>query len=106
MMCERTPVSVALIAQYCIIAAEVLKRAVLSGRAKGTWYQAGTGWHRESVHDIGGVGVLAYLEPETPAQGEPVCTLSVCRASPSWAARCGPSSLHWTEGRRVHYVRL
>ncbi len=69
MMCERTPVSVALIDRYSVIAAELLGRPVLPGRAKGTWYQSDTGWHRDSVHDIASLGVVAYLEALDAATG-------------------------------------
>ena len=69
MMCERTPVSVGLIDRYAVIAAELLGRPVLPGRAKGTWYQSDTGWHRDSVGDIASLGVLAYLEPLDAATG-------------------------------------
>jgi Phytanoyl-CoA dioxygenase (PhyH) len=69
MMCERTPVSVALIDRYSMIAAELLGRPVLPGRAKGTWYQSDTGWHRDSMHDIASLGVVAYLESLDAATG-------------------------------------
>jgi hypothetical protein len=69
MMCEQTPVSVALIDRFSVIAAELLGRAVLPGRAKGTWYEADTAWHRDSERDIATVGVLAYLEPLDAATG-------------------------------------
>ena len=69
MMCERTPESVALIDRCSVIAAELLGRAVLPGRAKGTWYQSDTAWHRDSVHGIASVGVVAYLEPLHAATG-------------------------------------
>jgi hypothetical protein len=42
---------------------------VLPGRAKGTWYQSDTSWHRDSVHDVASVGVVAYLEPLDAATG-------------------------------------
>jgi ectoine hydroxylase-related dioxygenase (phytanoyl-CoA dioxygenase family) len=69
MMCERTPISVALIEPSAVIAAELLGRAVLAGRAKGTWYQSDTAWHRDSEHNLASVGVLAYLEPLDGATG-------------------------------------
>lgn len=69
MMCERTPVSISLIDQYSIVAAELLGRPVLPGRAKGTWYQSDTRWHRDSVHDVASLGVVAYLEPLHAATG-------------------------------------
>jgi hypothetical protein len=69
MMCERTPVSLALMDRYAVIAAELLGRTVVPGRAKGTWYRSDTAWHRDSVHDIASVGFLAYLEPLDAANG-------------------------------------
>jgi Phytanoyl-CoA dioxygenase (PhyH) len=63
MMCERTPVSVALIDRCAVHAAELVGRPVLPGRAKGTWYEGDTGWHRDSTDDLVSVGVLAYIEP-------------------------------------------
>jgi ectoine hydroxylase-related dioxygenase (phytanoyl-CoA dioxygenase family) len=69
MMCERTPVSLDLVDKYAAFAAQLLGRAVLPGRAKGTWYQSDTAWHRDSTHDIGSVGVVAYLEPLDGATG-------------------------------------
>jgi hypothetical protein len=47
----------------------LLGRPVLPGRAKGTWYQSDTAWHRDSSHDIASVGVVAYLEPLHGANG-------------------------------------
>jgi hypothetical protein len=63
MMGERTPVSVALIDRVSVHAAELVGRPVLPGRAKGTWYEGDTAWHRDSTDDLVSVGVLAYLEP-------------------------------------------
>src|SRR5215468_6125281 len=56
MMSERTPTSVALVDPCATIAAELLGRAVLPGRAKGTWYQSDTAWHRDSVHELASLG--------------------------------------------------
>jgi ectoine hydroxylase-related dioxygenase (phytanoyl-CoA dioxygenase family) len=69
MMCERTPVSLGLVDAFAATAADLLGRAVLPGRAKGTWYQSDTAWHRDSEHDIASVGVVAYLEPLHGATG-------------------------------------
>jgi hypothetical protein len=63
MMCERTPVSLGLVDALAVVAAELLGRPVVPGRAKGTRYVGDTGWHRDSAHDIASVGVVAYLEP-------------------------------------------
>jgi hypothetical protein len=63
MMCERTPYSLALVDRLYDLATELLGRSVLPGRAKGTWYDGDTGWHRDSAHDITSIGVVAYLEP-------------------------------------------
>jgi hypothetical protein len=93
MMCERTLVSVGLVDRYSVIVAELLGRAVLPGRAKGTWYQADTGWHRDSVHDIDTVGVVAYLEPLDAATGAlrvlPGSHTARDRALPDRAAQVG-----------------
>ena len=93
MMCERTPVSVALIDRYSMIAAELLGRPVLPGRAKATWYQSDTGWHRDSVLDIASLGVVAYLEPLDAATGAlrvvPGSHAARDRALPERAARVG-----------------
>lgn len=69
MMCEHTPSSMILLDHFAPIAAELVGRAVLPGRAKGTWYQADTGWHRDSRHDIPSIGVVAYLEPLDDSSG-------------------------------------
>jgi Phytanoyl-CoA dioxygenase (PhyH) len=69
MMCERTPVSVALIERCAVHAAELVSRPVLPGRAKGTWYEGDTGWHRDSALDLVSVGVVAYLEPLAATTG-------------------------------------
>jgi hypothetical protein len=75
MMCERTPVSLALVDQCADLARELLGRDVVPGRAKATWYDGDTGWHRDSVHRIASVGVVTYLEP-THAQGGALRVLS------------------------------
>jgi hypothetical protein len=62
MMCERTPVSLGLLDQFAVTAAELLDRPVLPGRAKGTRYYGGTGWHRDSEHPIPSLGFITYLD--------------------------------------------
>src|ERR1700674_1818830 len=47
MMCARTPVSLALIDALAAPAAELLERAALPLRAKGTRYCGDTAWHRD-----------------------------------------------------------
>ena len=63
MMCERTPYSLILLDHFAVIAADLMGRAVLPGRAKGTWYEGNTGWHRDSLADITSIGMVAYLDP-------------------------------------------
>ncbi len=63
MMCERTPVSLALVDALAAPAAWLLDRAVLPVRAKGTRYFGGTSWHRDSELDVATIGFAAYLEP-------------------------------------------
>jgi hypothetical protein len=63
MMCERTPVSLALLDRLAIVAAELLGREVLPGRVKGTRYFGDTAWHRDSEQALATMGFLAYLEP-------------------------------------------
>src|SRR4051794_6160263 len=62
MMCERTPVSLALVDALAAPAALLLDRGVLPVRAKGTRYFGGTSWHRDSDLDVATVGFAAYLE--------------------------------------------
>jgi hypothetical protein len=63
MMCERTPVSLELLDRFAIVAAQLLGRDVLPGRAKGSRYYGDTGWHRDSENSLATMGFLAYLEP-------------------------------------------
>jgi hypothetical protein len=63
MMCERTPVSLGLLDRFALVAAELLGREVLPGRAKGTRYYGDTGWHRDAYRDLPSLGFLTYLEP-------------------------------------------
>jgi hypothetical protein len=69
MMCERTPISLELIDVLAPHAARLLGRAVLPGRAKGTWYFGSSGWHVDSVLEIPSVGFVSYLEPLTGEAG-------------------------------------
>jgi ectoine hydroxylase-related dioxygenase (phytanoyl-CoA dioxygenase family) len=69
MMCETTPVSLHLLDRFAVVAAALLGRPVLPGRAKGTIYLGNTGWHRDSDHPLPGLGFLAYLEPLTARTG-------------------------------------
>ena len=62
MTCERTPLSLALLDALAEPAAELLGRAVLPVRAKGTRYFGASGWHRDSDLDIPSIGFVAYLE--------------------------------------------
>ena len=63
MMCERTPVSVSLVSDLALVAAELLGRVVLPVRAKGTEYFGETAWHRDSELPIlASVGLAAYLD--------------------------------------------
>jgi hypothetical protein len=63
MMCERTPVALALVDALAPLAAALLGRPVLPGRAKGTRYFGSSELHRDSDVAIPSLGFLAYLEP-------------------------------------------
>jgi hypothetical protein len=69
MMCERTPVSLALLDALAAPTAELLGRDVIPTRAKGTRYFGGTSWHRDSDMDVASVGLAAYLEPLDAGNG-------------------------------------
>jgi hypothetical protein len=69
MMCERTPVSLDLTSLLASVAEDLLQRAVLPGRAKGTKYLGDTSWHRDSELDITSLGCIAYLDRLTAATG-------------------------------------
>ncbi|MCY1055624.1 phytanoyl-CoA dioxygenase family protein [Nannocystis sp. SCPEA4] len=69
MMCEHTPVSVALAARLARIAGELLECTILPGRAKGTEYRGSTRWHRDSTSTLRSVGVACYLDPLTADTG-------------------------------------
>jgi hypothetical protein len=62
-MCERTPVSLALVLRLAAVASELLGAPVLPGRAKATTYRGSTKWHRDSDLGLGSVGIAFYLEP-------------------------------------------
>jgi hypothetical protein len=62
MMGERTPVSVALVDALAGPATQLLGRAVIPGRAKGTRYVGDTAWHRDSDLDVATIGFAGYLE--------------------------------------------
>jgi Phytanoyl-CoA dioxygenase (PhyH) len=63
MMCERTPVSLALVMRLAAVAAEILAAPVLPGRAKATSYLGSTKWHRDTDLPVRSVGFAFYLEP-------------------------------------------
>ncbi len=62
MMCERTPRSLLLLDALAGPAAQLLGRAVLPVRAKGSRHFGDSGWHRDSDLDIPSIGFVAYLE--------------------------------------------
>ncbi len=69
MMCEHTPVSVALAVRLARVAGELLAAPVLPGRAKGTEYRGATRWHRDSELAVRSVGFACYLEPLDAGSG-------------------------------------
>jgi ectoine hydroxylase-related dioxygenase (phytanoyl-CoA dioxygenase family) len=69
MMCERTPVSLALLSRFSAIATELLDGAVLPGRAKATRYVGSTRWHRDGELPVQSLGFACYLEPLRPDEG-------------------------------------
>jgi len=62
MMCERTPVSLALLDQFADVAAQLLGTHVLPVRAKGVLYHGDTNWHTDSDLDVMSLGCVCYLE--------------------------------------------
>ncbi|MEO8695124.1 MAG: phytanoyl-CoA dioxygenase family protein [Acidimicrobiales bacterium] len=62
MMCERTPVSLALLDQFADDAVQLLGTPVLPVRAKGVLYHANTNWHTDSEYHVESVGFVCYLE--------------------------------------------
>jgi len=96
MMCERTPVSLALVDALAGPAGRLLDRTVLPVRAKGTRYVGATAWHRDSELDIVTVGFVAYLEPLAVHSG----ALRVLPGSHQGPATDSPSGLP-DEGRVV-----
>jgi hypothetical protein len=69
MMCELTPVSLALVDQLAPVAARLLGRRVLPGRAKGTRYFGSSRLHTDSDLAIPSLGFVAYLEPVDARSG-------------------------------------
>jgi hypothetical protein len=63
MMCETTPVSLALLDHFAGPAAQLLGSPVLPVRAKGVIYFGAAAWHNDSDRDVASIGFLAYLEP-------------------------------------------
>jgi hypothetical protein len=69
MMCERTPVSLALLDALSVLAAELLGRRVLPGRAKATRYFGSSRLHADSDLAIPSLGFVSYLEPVEATSG-------------------------------------
>jgi hypothetical protein len=69
MMCERTPVSLALLDAFAVPASKLLGRRVLPGRAKGTRYFGSSGFHADSDVAIPSLSFVAYLEPLDATSG-------------------------------------
>jgi hypothetical protein len=61
-MCERTPVSLALVVRLSAVASELLGAPVLPVRAKATSYHGSTTWHRDTELPVRSVGFALYLE--------------------------------------------
>lgn len=62
MMCERTPASLSLLDALAGPATQLLGRAVIPVRAKGTRYFGRSAWHKDSDLDVPSVGFVTYLE--------------------------------------------
>ena len=69
MMCELTPVSLALLDALSVLAVEFLGWRVLPGRAKGTRYFGSSRLHADSDVTIPSLGFVAYLEPVDATSG-------------------------------------
>lgn len=69
MMCEWTPVSLALLDALAVVAVRLLGRGVLPGRAKGTRYFGSSELHADSDVAISSLGFVAYLEPLDATSG-------------------------------------
>jgi hypothetical protein len=69
MMCERTPVSLALLDAFAVPASKLLGRRVLPGRAKGTRYFGSSGLHADGDVAIPSLRFVAYLEPLDATSG-------------------------------------
>lgn len=63
MMCEHTPVSLALADHLATVAEQRLDSAVVPGRAKGVLYMGNTGWHRDTELAVRSMSFVAYLDP-------------------------------------------
>jgi ectoine hydroxylase-related dioxygenase (phytanoyl-CoA dioxygenase family) len=68
-MCERTPVSLALVRRLSGVAAALLHAPVLPVRAKATTYFGATMWHRDTDLAVRSVGFAFYLDALDTAQG-------------------------------------
>jgi len=69
MMCERTPVSLALLDAFAVAASKLFGRSVLPGRAKGTRYFGSSGLHVDSDVAIPSLSFVTYLEPLDATSG-------------------------------------
>jgi ectoine hydroxylase-related dioxygenase (phytanoyl-CoA dioxygenase family) len=69
MMCERTPVSVALLDRFSAAASRLLGGDALPVRAKAVRYHGASVWHRDSELPVDSIGVVAYLEPLDATSG-------------------------------------
>ncbi len=63
MTTAETPASLSLLLGGASLARQMLGRAVVPFRAKGTVYSHETSWHRDTDLDISAVSLLAYLDP-------------------------------------------
>lgn len=68
-MCERTPVSLALVRRLSRAAADLLGVSVLPSRAKATIYRGSTKWHRDTDLPVRSLGFAFYLEPLVADEG-------------------------------------
>jgi len=69
MMCEATSESLRLLDEFAALAARLLDRRVLPGRAKGTRYLGSSRLHADSTSAIPSVGFVAYLEAVKGSSG-------------------------------------
>lgn len=63
MTTAETCASLSLLLSGAAVAHQLLGRAVVPFRAKGTVYSHETSWHRDTELDISAVSILAYLDP-------------------------------------------